>query len=78
MRKPRRADELTAAGDTQEEIAGGLDVPAATLYNGRRHGGLGTGAAKAINQLREQNGRLKRLLGHATQEKNTLRESYGA
>jgi putative transposase len=33
VRKLRRADELTAAGKTQEEIAGELEVSAATLYN---------------------------------------------
>ena len=32
-RKLRRADELTAAGKTQEEIAAELEVSAATLYN---------------------------------------------
>lgn len=39
VRKLRRADELTAAGKTQEEIAAELDVSAATLYNWRRQYG---------------------------------------
>ena len=47
VRKLRRADELTAAGKTQEEIAAELEVSAATLYNWRRqYGGMDTDTAK--------------------------------
>lgn len=75
VRKLRRADELTAAGKTQEEIAGELEVSAATLYNWRRqYGGMDTDAAKELKELREQNGRLKRLLADAELEKDALRE----
>lgn len=75
MRKLRRADELTAAGKTQEEIAGELEVSAATLYNWRRsYGGMDTDAAKELKDLREQNTRLKRLLADAELEKDALRE----
>lgn len=75
MRKLRRADELTAAGKTQEEIAGELEVSAATLYNWRRqYGGMDTDAARELKDLREQNGRLKRLLADAELEKDALRE----
>jgi putative transposase len=52
VRKLRRADELTAAGKTQEEIAGELEVSAATLYNWRRqYGGMDTDAAKELKEL---------------------------
>ncbi|WP_370369893.1 IS3 family transposase [Mycolicibacterium sp. CH28] len=75
VRKLRRADELTAAGKTQEEIAGELEVSAATLYNWRRqYGGMDTDAAKELKELREQNSRLKRLLADAELEKDALRE----
>ncbi|EUA24645.1 transposase family protein [Mycobacterium xenopi 3993] len=41
VRKLRRADELAAAGKTNEEIAAELEVSAATLYNWRRaYGGM--------------------------------------
>jgi putative transposase len=41
-------------------------VWAATLYNWRRqYGGMDTDAAKELKELREQNGRLKRLLADA-------------
>lgn len=75
MRKLRSADELTAAGKTQEEIAGELEVSAATLYNWRRqYGGMDTDAAKELKELREQNSKLKRLLAEAELEKDALRE----
>jgi putative transposase len=75
VRKLRRADELTAAGKTQEEIAADLEVSAATLYNWRRqYGGMDTDAAKELKELREQNSKLKRLLAEAELEKDALRE----
>src|ERR1700736_2865704 len=75
VRKLRRADELTAAGKTGEEIAAELGVSSATLYNWRRtYGGMDTDAAKELKELREQNSRLKRLLAEAELEKDALRE----
>ncbi len=75
MRKLRRADELTAAGKTGEEIAAELGVSAATLYNWRRaYGGMDTDAAEELKELREQNARLKRLLAEAELVKDALRE----
>ena len=69
------ADELAAEGKTGEEIAAELGVSAATLYNWRRaYGGMDTDAAKELKELREQNGRLKRLLAEAELEKDALRE----
>jgi hypothetical protein len=62
VRKLRRADELAAEGKTGEEVAAELGVSAATLYNWRRaYGGMDTDAAKELEELREQNSRLKRL-----------------
>ena len=70
VRKLRRADELAAAGKTNEEIAAELEVSAATLYNWRRaYGGMDVDAAKELKELREQNTRLKRLLAEAELEK---------
>ncbi|MCF8572121.1 IS3 family transposase [Gordonia sp. HY002] len=75
VRKLRRADELAAAGSTGEQIAAELEVSAATLYNWRRsYGGMDLDAAKELKDLREQNGRLKRLLAEAELEKDALRE----
>ncbi|MGP3709200.1 transposase, partial [Gordonia paraffinivorans] len=75
VRKLRRADELAAQGKTGEEIAADLEVSAATLYNWRRqYGGMDGDAAKELKELREQNGRFKRLLADAELEKDALRE----
>src|SRR5271156_4140348 len=75
VRKLRRADELTAAGRTGEEVAAELSVSPATLYNWRRtYGGMDTDAAKELKELREQNARLKRLLAEAELVKDALRE----
>ena len=75
VRKLRRADELTAEGKSCEEIAAELQVSAATLYNWRRsYGGMDTDAAKELEELREQNARLKRLLAEAELVKDALRE----
>ena len=75
VRKLRRADELAATGKTGEEIAAELEVSPPTLYNWRRsYGGMDPDAAKELKELREQNGRLKRLLADAELEKDALRE----
>lgn len=47
VRKLRRADELTATGKTQEQIAADLEVSTATLYNWRRqYSGVDTESRK--------------------------------
>ena len=75
VRKLRQGDELEAAGKTSEEIAAELEVSVATLFNWRRqYGGMDADAAKELKELREQNGRLKRLLADAELEKDALRE----
>ena len=75
VRKVRRADELTAAGKTQDEVAAERGVLSATLYNWRRqYSGMDTDAVKELKELREQNSKLKRLLAEAELEKDALRE----
>ena len=55
VRKLRRADELIAAGKTQEQIAAGLEVSAPTLYNWRRqYGGMATDAAPGRRRRRRR------------------------
>jgi putative transposase len=64
VRKLRRADELTAAGKTQEEIAGELEVSAATLYNWRRqYGGMDADAAKELKERPAQTPARRRRVG---------------
>jgi len=74
VRELRRADDLAAAGKTQEEIAAELEVSAATLYNWRRqYGGMDTDAAKELEELREQN--IKRLNWGRTRCARSLEKS---
>jgi putative transposase len=49
-------------------------VSVAALCNWRCHGGMDTNAANELKELRDQNGRLKRLLAEAELEKDALRE----
>ena len=66
---------MAAEGRSREEIGAALEMSAATLYNWRRqYGGMDADAAKELKELREQNGRLKRLLADAELEKDALRE----
>jgi putative transposase len=75
VRKLRRADELAAASKSGEEMTAELGVSPATLYNWRpAYGAMDPDAAKKVNELREQNGRLKRSLVDAELEKGALRE----
>ena len=78
VRKLRRADELAAAGKTNEEIAAELEVSPATLYNWRRsYGGMDVDAAKELRELREQNSRLKRLLAESVLDNAILKDLLG-
>ena len=75
VRKLRRSDELSAAGKTSEEIAAALEVSAAApVHRRRQEPRMEPDAAKELKELREQNGRLKRLLAEAELEKDALRE----
>lgn len=75
VRKLRRADELAAAGQANEEIASDLEVSPATLYYWRRsYGGMYVDAAKELWELGEQNSRLKRLFAEAELKEDALRE----
>ena len=75
VHKLRRADELAGQGMNDEQVAAELGVSPATLYNWRRaYGGKYADAAKELNELREQNTCLKRLLAEAELEKDALRE----
>src|SRR5258705_4479056 len=62
VRKLRRADELTAEGNTGEEIAAELGVSPARLYNWRRaYGGMETAAPQGSQGLCGHKARLTRL-----------------
>ncbi len=74
VRKLRRADELTAAGKTGEEIAAELGVSAATLYNWRRTYGGWTPTRLRSSKTARAERPIERLLAEAELEKDALRE----
>ena len=75
VRKLRRADELTAAGKSPEEIAAELELSPATLYQlAPRVQPDGHRRSEGTKELREENSKLKRLLAEAELDMDTLRE----
>lgn len=73
--KLEHADKLKAEGNTNGEIARELQVSEATLSRWRRtYGTMSRNEAKALKKLREENQKLKALLGEAELEKAALRE----
>ncbi|WP_161976601.1 transposase [Mycolicibacterium sp. CH28] len=56
---------MAATGETGEEIAAGLEVSPATVYNWRRRRRHGSDTTTKPQKLREQNARLKRLFAEA-------------
>lgn len=83
MRKSRYSDEQIAAGLRQAEagtpiadITRKLGISEATFYTWRkRFGSLGTPAIRELRQLREENGRLKRLVADLTLDVRSCRTS---
>ena len=73
--KLEQADKLKAEGKTNGEVARELQVSEATLSRWRRtYGNMGRHEAKALKKLREENEKLKALLGQSELEKAALRE----
>ena len=56
--------ETSAEGSSGEEVARELGISTATLYNWRnRYGAMNLNEAKELKKLRDENDKLKRLLG---------------
>ena len=73
--KLEQADKLKAEGKTNGEVARELKVSEATLSRWRRrYGNMDGNEAKALKKLREENEKLKALLGQSELEKAALRE----
>lgn len=73
--KLEKAEKLKADGKTNGDVARELQVSEATLSRWRRsYGTMSRHEAKALKQLREENQKLKALLGQSELEKAALRE----
>lgn len=75
VRKLEQAEKLQSAGSTVAQICRELKISEATYARWRKHyGTMSRTEAKQFQQLREENAKLKRLLGEAELEKAALRE----
>lgn len=68
----RQAESGTPVAD----ICRKLEITETTFYRWKRkYGGLGVSELRELRQLREENGRLKRVVADLTLDKQILRES---
>jgi transposase-like protein len=75
VRKLREADKLVAEGKTVEEVAKALEVSENTFHRWRnQYGGMKADEAKELRHLRDENGRLKRLVADLTLDNQMLKE----
>ncbi len=75
VRKLQEADRLLAEGVTVAEVARRLQVSEQTYYRWRNQfGGLKAEDAKELRRLRDENGRLKKLLAEAELDNAMLKE----
>ncbi len=75
VRKLREADKLLAEGKTVEEVAKQLEVSENTFHRWRnQYGGMKAEEAKELRQLRDENGRLKRMVADLSLDIQMLKE----
>jgi putative transposase len=76
VRKLRDADGMLAAGRSVGEVCQALGVSEATVQRWRRqYGGMKAEEAKRLQELEEENRRLKKLLAEAELDKAILKEA---
>lgn len=75
VRKPDKSRELRESGSTTAQILTELEISEATLNRWQAtYGSMAKSEAKELQRLREENTRLKRLLGQAELEKAAWKE----
>jgi putative transposase len=75
VRKLATADRLIGEGATGDEAARQIGVSPATMYNWRnRYGAMNLNEAKELKRLREENSKLKRLVGEKELDILALKE----
>lgn len=75
VRKLREADKLLAEGKSVEEIAKHLEVSENTFHRWRnQYGGMKADEAKELRHLRDENGRLKRMVADQALDIQMLKE----
>ena len=75
VRKLEKARELKQSGSTTAQILTELGISEATLHRWQAtYGAMTKSEAKELQRLRDENARLKRLLGQAELEKAAWKE----
>lgn len=75
MVKLERATKLKGEGKTNAEVARDLQISEATLVRwSKSYGQMDRAQARELKQLRDENDKLKRLLGQSELEKAALKE----
>ena len=75
VRKLREADRLLAEGKTVAEVAKALEISEHTFSRWRnQYGGMKADEAKELRQLRDENGRLKRMVADQALDIEMLKE----
>jgi putative transposase len=75
VRKLATADRLIGEGASGDEAARQIGVSPATMYNWRnRYGAMNINEAKELKRLREENSKLKRLVGEKELDILALKE----
>jgi len=76
VKKLREAEALVAAGKQIADVVQQLGVSEQTYYRWKtKYGGLKQGEAKRLEELEQENRRLKRLLADAELDKSILKEA---
>jgi len=75
VRKLREADRMAGEGASLAEVAKALEVSEATVGRRRsQYGGMRANEAKELRQLRDENGRLKRMVADLALDNAMLKE----
>ena len=75
VRKLREADRLLAEGKTVAEVAKALEISEHTFSRWRnQYGGMKADEANELRQLRDENGRLKRMVANQALDIEMLKE----
>ena len=75
VRKLREADRMAGEGASLAEVAKALEVSEATVGRWRsQYGGMRANEAKELRQLRDENGRLKRMVAELALDNQMLKE----
>jgi transposase-like protein len=76
VRKLREGERLIAEGKTVGEVAKALEISDYTYLRWRtQYGGLKADDAKELRRLKDENGRLKRVVADLTLDNAILREA---